>query len=363
MDRGVITYTAAYLAGITASVLTGISPIPAVFSVTLLLPLSYLLRKNTIIFLLCSHLALFACGVGICSISCINRTLPPHKLMESIDTRSRQVQEKIAEHLGTLVPNPQSHAVVCALAIGEKGLMGKELKKSFSAAGAMHVLALSGLHIGIAFAIMYSLLFPLTFLSGGKMARNAIAMLFIAAYCIMAGCTPSVIRAATMIFLYKIAAGKYRSISNWDAIAISALITCTINPMQIENIGFQLSYSAVIGIALFFPTCNNAFLCLVPKWGGWRGYLWKGVHWLWGSIAISVCCQIATMPASLYYFGYSAPHFLLANLAAVPLATGIMYSLTIALPLQGIPLMGEVSAKVLNILIELLISAVTYIGG
>ncbi len=362
MDRGVITYTAAYLIGISLAIPLHLSPLYALLALLLLLPASYLSKKNTIIFNICSHLALTVCGIGICSISEERSNLPPDKFISTINGYTEIIHGKIAVHFREMIPEVEAHATLCAISIGEKGYMGKELKQSFSAAGAMHVLALSGLHIGIAFAMIYTLLLPITAIRGGKKIRDIIAIAFIAGYSIMAGCPPSVIRAATMIILYRIAAGKFRKISNWDAIATSMLITCTLNPLQILNIGFQLSYSAVAGIALMYPTCNNAFLQLVPKWKGWKGHVWEGVHWLWGSLALSVCCQIATIPASLYHFGYSAPYFLLANLAAVPLATWIMYILTMALPLQGIPLLGDAVTWVLKTLLELLNSAVTYIG-
>jgi competence protein ComEC len=227
----------------------------------------------------------------------------------------------------------------------------------------MHVLALSGLHIGIAFAIIYKIMAVLILLPGGHIARNLLALIFIVGYTVLSGCSPSVIRAATMIFIYKIAAGSFRKIGSLEAIALAAMITCIISPLQVKSIGFQLSYCAVMGIAMLFPTCNGAFKQMVPQWKGYKKFLWKGIYWLWCSIAISVCCQIATLPASLYHFGHSAPYFLLANLVAVPLATGILYTLTLTLCLQWIPFVGEWCIELLNMLISLLNSAVMYISG
>lgn len=363
MDRGVLTYSAAYLTGIITSIFAPIPACWAILAATTLLSALYLYKKNTIIFTVCSHIAILTCGMGICANSRESTHLPPDRFSITMEEYSQKLQENIANRFREMVPNPESHAILCALSIGEKSFMGKELKRSFSKAGAMHVLALSGLHIGIAFAIIYTLLLPLITIPGGGKVRNVIALLFIAWYSILAGCSPSVIRAATMIFLYKIAKGKFRTITNWDAIAISAMIICTISPLQIKDIGFQLSYSAVIGIALLFPTCNRAFIQLVPKWSGWKGYIWEGVYWLWGCIAISVCCQIATMPASLYHFGYCAPHFLLANLIAVPVATAILYALTAALFLQWIPVVGELAIYALNTLINILNSSISFIAN
>lgn len=363
MDRGVLTYAAAFIAGAALALLFAFSQTILIALTPLLVILTYLLKKHTRLFIVCSHLALLTVGAGICSTAQHPFTSPQHSVITELLAATDKMQEKAAGYLKRLAPMPQNHATLCAIAIGEKRFMEKQLKKSYSAAGAMHVLALSGLHIGIAFAIIYTLLLPLLILPWGKQMRNIIAILFIVGYSIFAGCPPSVIRAATMIILYKIASGKFRNISNWDAIAISAMAILAFSPLQLKSIGFQLSYCAVIGIALLFPTCNEAFKQMIPQCKGDKKYLWNVIYWIWCSLSISVCCQIATLPVSLYHFGYSAPYFLLANLAAVPLATGILYTLTLTLCLQWIPFVGEWSISLLNILISLLNSSVMYISG
>ncbi len=363
MDRGVLTYAAAFIAGAASALLFTCSQ-TIMAALTLLFGiLTFLLKKHPITFIVCSHLAFITAGAGICTTekhSCPSRQLPA---ITQLNATAEKMQEAATNHLKRIAHTQQTHATLCAIAVGEKSFMGKELKKSYSAAGAMHVLALSGLHIGIAFAIIYTLLLPLAAIPYGGIARNIIAIIVIVGYSIFSGCSPSVIRAATMIILYRIAAGKFRHITNWDAIAISAMAILTFSPLQLKNIGFQLSYCAVMGIAMLFPTCNLAFKQMVPQWKGYKKFLWKGIYWLWCSIAISVCCQIATLPASLYHFGYSAPYFLLANLVAVPLATGILYTLTLTLCLQWIPFVGEWCIELLNMLISLLNSAVMYISG
>lgn len=362
MGRGVITYTISYLSGVILPLVFPVNPVPLLLVTPLCCILSCLLKKHAIPFFVSSHIAFFAIGAGICSTTEYHQGEIKHPIIEKIISTAEMLQEKAAEHLKTIADNPQNHATLCAISIGEKRFMENDLKKSYSAAGAMHVLALSGLHIGIAFAIIYSLLFPLTAIPGGAIARNMLAVMFVVCYSIFSGCSPSVIRAAVMIFLYKIAEGKFRNISNWDAISISALAILTISPLQVKSIGFQLSYCAVMGIALLFPVCNTAFKQAVPHWKGWKKNIWNGLYWLWCSLSISICCQIATLPATLYHFGYSAPYYLIANLAAVPLATCILYTLTLTLCLQWIPIAGDFCIHVLNILISLLNAIVMYIS-
>lgn len=361
MGRGVITYTAVYILGVTITQSLPAIPFVSLIILAILGILSYIFRKHTGSFIVCSHLALFA--AGMCSAAVGNGKRGTSSIARKISCLAETVQQKAAGHLEKLTYTPEAHATLCAISIGEKRFMGKQLKNSYSAAGAMHVLALSGLHIGILFAIVYTLLLPVAALPGGRKARDAIAILFITGYSIFSGCSLSVIRAATMILLYKIAQGKFRNISNWDAIAVSALVIITISPAQIRSIGFQLSYCAVMGIALLFPTCNMAFKQMLPPWKGWKRIIWKGLYWLWCSLSISVCCQIATLPAALFHFGYSAPYFLIANLVAVPLATAILHALALTLCLQWIPVAGDWSIHVLNILISLLNSIVKYISS
>ena len=180
---------------------------------------------------------------------------------------------------------------------------------------------------------------------------------------VLSGCSPSVVRAATMIFIYKIAAGSFRHIGRIDAIALAALVCCIISPLQITSIGFQLSYSAVMGIALLFPVCKDACtqICAGKRWAS--GFSGTVIRWLWNTISLSVCCQIATLPFSLYYFGKSAPYFLLSNLIAVPLATAILYTLTATLILHPVPIAGDTAIYILKMLLSFLNSSTSFIAG
>ena len=363
MNRGVTTYSAFFLAGTLAAICIPVPPLTLLPAIPVLLCISYYTRKRAHLFLIATHLAIFLTGAASGSLATERRSLPPGPLTESISKHARAFQKNSAEYLRTFIPDSNLHATLCALTIGDRRHMSREQKESFSAAGAMHVLALSGLHIGIAFAIIYRILGLLVFLPYGKVARNVAALAFIGGYMLLSGCSPSVVRAATMIFIYKIAAGSFRRADRIGTIALAALMSCTISPLQITSIGFQLSYSAVLGIILLFPVCTGAYreISAGKRWA--TGLAGKVLSWFWGTISLSVCCQIATLPLSLYHFGSSAPYFLITNLIAVPTATAILYSFTAAMLLQPVPVLVEAALYILKMLLSFLNSSTSFIAG
>ena len=362
MDRGAITYSLAFLAGIAAAKFLPTAPWLPLVLLSIFIPFTLWTKKNGKCFILSTHLCLALAGAGSCSIALVERELPSSAIKREFNLQMEKIRNKGAEYLKTFTPDKNIHATLCALSIGEKGRMSKELKETFSRAGATHVLALSGLHIGIVFTLIYSILGILVLLPGGKWIRDIVAIAFIFIYSAATGFSPSVTRAAFMILIYRIAYNTFRKTGKWDAIALSAMIIGIIAPLQIFTVGFQLSYAAVIGIALFFPVCKEAFAVKFPVGGMLKGYTRKGCEWIWNTLAISVCCQIATLPFVLYYFGSIPTYFLISNIVAVPLATLILYNLTMVLLLQSIPVVGDWSVSILNWLVEVLNWSMNYIS-
>ena len=363
MGRGCITYSISFIAGILAGNLIApgfwiCTPLLAIFTFLLLMT-----KKKAAIFLAIAHLALFTAGVQAIRLSMDGESLPPHKLASTLRHKAGNMQDIAENFLKGFTSTPQNHATLCALAVGIKAEMSPSSKKAYSKAGAMHLLALSGLHAGIIFSIFNTLSVPLGIMPGGGSLRIAFSMLFLLLYMVVSGCTPSVVRACTMIFLYKISAKKFRSTRNWDAIALSALITGALAPQEVTGIGFQLSYAAVIGIAALYPTCRKSFMQYTGNIGAAHGIVYKIALLIWENISLSLCCQLATLPLILYHFGESAQFFLITNLMAIPLVTCILYLTTAAIMLHWIPLLGPFLIKCLNVAIELLDSSIQFISG
>lgn len=362
MDRGAITYSMAFIAGISIAKFLSIATWLPVALLPIFIPITLWTKQKRKWFIITTHLSMAVAGAGSYAIALGNSSLPPSKIKREFNLQMEKIQSQGTQHLKKFTPDKERHATLCALSIGEKKGMSKELKEAFSKAGATHVLALSGLHIGIVFTLIYSILGVLSILPYGRHFRDAVAIAFIFLYSAATGFSPSVTRASFMILIHRIAHNTFRKTGKWDAIALSAMLIGIIAPLQIFTIGFQLSYSAVIGITLLLPVCKEAFSVTFPVGGTLGGYTRKGCEWVWNTLAISVCCQIATLPFILHYFGNIPHYFLLANIIAVPLATIILYNLTLVLLFHNVPLAGDWLVSILNWLIGVLNYSMEYLS-
>lgn len=362
MDRGCITYSAAYIAGIY---LGNLIILPFSLSATILVSLLILCiasKKRYRTFLTASHLAIAVTGATACNLALSQQDSTHNRLHNFIFSKSSCVKDKTESYLEKFCNCKENHATLCALAIGGKGELDKELLNSYSNAGAMHILALSGLHIGIIYAILGTLLTPLHLAAQGKIIKEIILLLFLVIYSLVCGAPPSVVRASTMIIVYRIGKRSFRDVSKWDSLALSALVIGIFSPLQVCSAGFQLSYAAVIGISLIFPVCNSAFnkmARLVSISNEATKLILKKV---WENIAISICCQIATIPFILYHFGNVPSHFIVTNIVAVPLATAILHIFSLLLIFQWIPFANCILNFLLNFFIELLNSSIIFIS-
>lgn len=347
MDRGVITYTIAYIAGILSAALLPVNPIISIILTPALIFISHQTKRRTIKFLITTHLAVLLLGntsegLGL-------KEIIPDKFSHTYNSITENIKESLTKRFATYITTDEELSVITALTLGEKRDMDKSLKRAYSSAGAMHILALSGLHIGIIFLIITKLLFPISLLPRGKTLVKIISVIVIFLYAIITGCSPSVLRASLMIFLYKIAQISYRDIDKWSCIALAALVICIISPTDIYSAGFQLSFAAVIGIGLFYPSCKDA-------WNWLSNYIKnsaakRGLKFIWETLSISICCQITTLPIVLYYFGFASQFYLITNIAAIPIATGILYLVVPTLFFSDLPMIGEGFSYLLNALV------------
>ncbi len=241
-------------------------------------------------------------------------------------------------------------AVASALILGYKDDIDAQLKSAYSSAGAMHVLAVSGLHVGIIFLIFSKLFFFLEKFKSGRVIKGFLLILILWGYALITGLSPSVMRAATMFSFVVVAKTLNRNSSFFNTLAASAFALLIYNPLLIMEVGFQLSYLAVIGIVIIQPWVNNWFT--VNNWLGRK---------IWEITAVSIAAQIATFPLGLLYFHQFPNYFLLSNLIVIPLALAILCLGITTLCFSFIPAIGEYLAIALNYLLQTLNYAVTYI--
>ena len=207
-------------------------------------------------------------------------------------------------------------AVVAAMALGDKSALSQDLREVYSVTGASHVLALSGLHLGIIYML-------LTFLFGGKkLFTFSLFHLFtltsIWAFVFLVGMPVSVVRSAMMLTAYALLSLGHRDRMSVNTLAFTALLVLLVSPLSLYDIGFQMSYLAVFSILLLVPLSERLF----PP-----NYLMEHriVKWLWGIMSVSCAAQIGVAPLIAYYFGRFSTLFLLTNLIVIPGVTLILY--------------------------------------
>ena len=231
-------------------------------------------------------------------------------------------------------------SVISALALGYKDSLSDEIKHSYASSGAMHILAVSGLHVGIVYAIIILLL---SFIRNKKLnwLKVSITISLIWFYAMLTGLSPSVSRAALMFSILALGKLQNRNTDSLNAIAVSAFILLLINPLNITNIGFQLSYIAVIGIILLYP---KIYEMLSPK----NRFIDK----IWSLTAVSIAAQIATAPLGIYYFHQFSNFFLLANYMLIPLSTVAIWLCITLFAFSGFGVISTIIAKILIVVIK-----------
>ncbi len=241
--------------------------------------------------------------------------------MEYIKLQMMKFRQKIIDICRQKGFRNDNLAILAAMTLGDKSLLSKNIKNDFSVAGDSHILALSGLHIGIIFMILVIIL-------GKNWLSTSISLICIWAFTILVGISPSVTRAATMITIYSLMSLSGRKKMSINTLALAAIIILAINPMSLWDVGFQLSFCAVLAIMLLY----NPILHL------WNIHI-QPLRWIWESISISIAAQAGTFILILYYFHTFSCYFILTNLIVIPCATILLYlalAMMATLPLPSI---------------------------
>lgn len=205
--------------------------------------------------------------------------------------------------------------ILSALTLGYREELDKRVQQSFSASGAMHVLAVSGLHTGIVWGVLMWILTlggwrkPLYEAKGKRWLLGGILLVLLWIYAFITGLSPSVMRSALMLSFWELTYLMGRHTSRWNPILAAAVIILLINPLALWSVSFQLSFSAVIGIMIIASWIQQH----TRLRSGWSKYIG-------GLLIVSIGAQLATMPLTLYYFGQTSNYFALTNLIVIPMA-------------------------------------------
>lgn len=203
--------------------------------------------------------------------------------------------------------NPDELAIINALILGQRQDLSKEIYNNYTNAGAVHILAVSGLHIGIILYILNFLFKPIEYLKHGKFHKAALLVIILWVFAIIAGLSASVTRAVTMFSIVTIALHLQRLTNIYNTLAISIFVLLLFKPLFLLDVGFQMSYLAVIAIVYIQPLLYKLW---IPKY--------KAVNFIWNIFTVTIAAQFGVIPISLYYFHQFPSLFFISNLLIIP---------------------------------------------
>jgi competence protein ComEC len=252
---------------------------------------------------------------------------------KSISYYASKLRNKIITNLEKNYFNKTELNVVVALILGQQQDISQEVVRDYQYAGAVHVLSVSGLHVGFILLFITFLLKPFPNTKRASFIKLIIVILSLWSFGILAGLAPSVVRSVTMFSFVAVGMFLRRSINIYNTLAVSALIILLFKPSFLFDIGFQLSYVALYFIVWLQPLLSSIW---TPKH--------KVTSYLWDIITVSFAAQIGTFPMSIYYFHQFPGLFFVTNLIILPgmsiiLALGVIVMVLAAFDFIWIPLM------------------------
>lgn len=221
--------------------------------------------------------------------------------------RAANLREKIISKLKKYDFGLEESGVIQALLLGKRDDISENTYDNYKNAGAVHILAVSGLHVGIFLFLLEFLLSPLERLPKGKTVKLLLIVLLLWSFAFVAGLSPSIVRAVSMFSFVAYAMYLNRPTNSFNIIALSMLFILLVKPLFLFQVGFQMSYAAVFSIVWIYPKLQKFWFpenILVRK--------------IWQLLSVSVAAQLGVLPISLFYFHQFPALFFVTNLLVVP---------------------------------------------
>jgi competence protein ComEC len=327
-----------FILGIVTGAYTTLSVPLFLVALVLTLPVAFLLRRWPLGQSLTLALAIFLLGATLAARQRDDITVSGLTVRQWIQQqkepnattmtgRSRlfflQQREKLLEQYRQQHLEDDTYALVAAMTLGDKRAVDKDLRMTYNVSGAAHVLALSGLHMGI----IYTLLTLLTFSRRRRIVTQVITIAVLWTFVFLVGMPASAVRAATMLSLSALLTLGYREKASINALSFTALVMLIISPYTLFDIGFQMSFLAVLSILVWMPVIGTWVSPALQQ-------RWPPVRWVWGLTAVTLAAQLGVAPLIAYYFGRFSTYFLLSSFVAIPAVTLIVW---LALAILVIP--------------------------
>jgi len=224
-----------------------------------------------------------------------------------------KLRNRISRHLEQAGCEPVAAALFKALLLGQQQDIPTEISKDYQYAGVVHILSVSGLHVGFIIVLLRLCFRWFPKKKSFQISELLVSILFLWAFAFVAGLSPSVLRAVTVFSFVSLGLFLHRSSSNLNALFVSAFLLLLVMPQAVFDIGFQLSYAALLFIFILQPQLQNRYKART-----------KLGRYLWENCSLSLAAQLGTLPLSLFYFHQFPGLFLVANLLLLPILAGIM---------------------------------------
>lgn len=261
-------------------------------------------------------------------------------------------RHKIIDYYRSVGLYGQGFAVTAAMTLGHRDELSSDMRSAYSAAGVSHVLALSGMHLGI----IYLLLSALFVSRRPTVVRETLLITVIWSYVFMVGMPLSVVRSAIMLSIYSVVSLTGRDRMSLNTLAFAALLLLVVNPFCLYDIGFQLSFISVAAIIIAHRSITVPISLL---------FLWnhRFVDWFWNFLVMSCSAQLATVPLVAYYFGTVPLLSIFSNLVAVPAVTVILYMSVLMLALFFVPAIQKLVVMSVMFIADALNSFILWIAS
>ncbi|MCY7291698.1 MAG: ComEC family competence protein [Ferruginibacter sp.] len=239
-----------------------------------------------------------------------------------------------------------------ALLIGYKEDLDKDVVQAYSNTGVVHIIAISGMHLGLIYIGLVWLFSKLPFIKRSAVTRVILIVSCLWIFSLITGASASVLRSAVMFTCIIIGKEFFKQASIYNSLASSAFLLLCFNPFLLWNVGFQLSYFAVGGIVWLQKPIENLFYSKH-----------KGVQYLWQMCSITIAAQILTLPICIYYFHQIPTLFLFTNLICVPLSTLILFAEIFLIIISVIPFVASLVGKFIYVLTWLMNTIIDFFNN
>jgi len=258
-------------------------------------------------------------------------------------------QEKTVSIFHNYISGDKEKGLAEALLIGYKDDLDKNLVQSYTNTGVVHIIAISGMQLALIYGFLLVIFKPFQKIRLIRFLKPLTIILTLWLFSLMSGASASVLRAAVMLTCVVIGESFSKKISIFNTLAASAFILLSYNPFWLWDVGFQLSYSAVLSIVIFMKPIYSLF------------YIHnKSLDFIWQLTSVTLSAQILTTPISIFHFHQFPNYFLLTNLIAVPLSSLILFGEIFLCAISFIPSIGNIVGFILHKLIWLMNSFIEH---